>query len=67
MHSNQKDLQIQTVWDNMWGVVQLVFLPDDKVMTVHKTGELRIYPSIFAKNTVSDDSPTYALMHEGPV
>ena len=51
--SLQPDLKVQTVWKNVWGVVQLVFLPGGKVMTVHKPGELHVYDSINAKNTVS--------------
>ncbi|EWM22538.1 hypothetical protein Naga_101012g1 [Nannochloropsis gaditana] len=46
----QDDLQVQTVWDNIWGVVQVVFLPGGKVMTVHKPGELHVYDSIFSKS-----------------
>lgn len=48
----QDDLQVQTVWDNIWGVVQVVFLPGGKVMTVHKPGELHVYDSIFSKSQV---------------
>ena len=40
------------MWDNVWGVVQVVFLPGGKVMTVHKPGELHIYDSILAKSQV---------------
>jgi len=40
------------VWDNIWGVVQVVFLADGKVMTVHKTGELHVYASIRSKAQV---------------
>ncbi len=37
---------MQTVWDNVWGIVQVVFLPGGKVMTVHKPGELHVYNSV---------------------
>ncbi|KAM3570624.1 hypothetical protein VYU27_007318 [Nannochloropsis oceanica] len=47
--SLQTDLQVQTVWDNIWGIVQVVFLPGGKVMTVHKPGELHVYDSIYSK------------------
>jgi hypothetical protein len=50
--SIQQDLKVEQVWENVWGVVQLVFLPGGKVMTVHKTGELRVYDSINKKATV---------------
>jgi len=50
---SQPDLKLQTVWDNIWGVVQVVFLADGKVMTVHKTGELHVYKSIQSKAQVA--------------
>lgn len=50
--SLQADLKVQTVWQDVWGIVQIVFLPGGKVMTVHKTGELHVYESILSKNTV---------------
>jgi hypothetical protein len=43
---------VQTVWDNIWGIVQVVFLPDGKVMTVHKPGELHVYKSINSNSQV---------------
>jgi hypothetical protein len=47
-----EDIKIQTVWSDVWGIVQLQFLPGGKVMSVHKTGELRVYNSINAKAQV---------------
>ena len=44
--TSQPDLRMQTVWDNVWGIVQVVFLPGGKVMTVHKPGELHVYNSV---------------------
>lgn len=43
------------MWDNVWGVVQLVFLPGGKVMTVHKPGELHVYNSINSKSQVREE------------
>ena len=40
------------MWDNVWGIVQVVFLPGGKVMTVHKPGELHVYDSILSKSQV---------------
>ena len=50
--TSQPDLKVQTVWDNVWGVVQVVFLPGGKVMTVHKPGELHVYNSVAANAQV---------------
>lgn len=50
--TSQPDLKVQTVWDNVWGVVQVVFLPGGKVMTVHKPGELHVYNSVASKSQV---------------
>lgn len=47
-------MKLQTVWDNIWGVVQVVFLADGKVLTVHKPGELHVYNSVEAKSQVRD-------------
>lgn len=47
------DLKLQVVWDDMWGLVQVVFLPDNKVLTVHKTGELKVHENVFAKAEVN--------------
>ena len=45
-------LKVQTVWKNVWGIVQVIFVPNSKkVLTVHKTGQLHVYDSINAKNT----------------
>jgi len=52
--TSQGDLKLQTVWDNIWGVVQVVFLADGKVLTVHKPGELHVYNSVEAKSQVRD-------------
>jgi hypothetical protein len=48
----QKDLQVKLHWENVWGIVQLVFLPNGRVMTVQKTGELRVYDGINKKANV---------------
>jgi len=45
----EEALAIETVWENIWGVIQLEFAPDGKVFTIHKTGQIRMYNSITAK------------------
>ena len=54
---------MQTVWDNVWGIVQVVFLPGGKVMTVHKPGELHVYDSILSKSQVRHHPPTHPPTH----